>query len=378
MRAPRVFYLISTLEQGGAERHLLELVRGLGASVDAHVCLFHPSVHYRDDLPARRLDILGGRLFTPLSFARLVRAIDRVRPDIVHCYLNDGNLLGRVASILARPTRVITSVHLDDMSAFYRTAERAMWRLSDRIVAHSVSIRHLLVDELAIPAERVRVITNGVDPERYRPATADARTRARAALELDGDDTVAVLAGRICAQKNQVLVVRSLAELKRQSRLPRHVRVLFAGRVSSPIVHAELRYLIWRHGLDGFVRLLGPVRDMQQLFDACDFALLPSQTEASPLASLEAMSAGLPVLTTERSNTDGVVVDGVTGWVLRDGEPRHFGPAFLSAVAAPRPSLREMGASGRAHVIEHRFTVAGVAERFLHLYRELVAGDAIA
>ena len=169
----RILYLISSLAQGGAQRHLLELIRFLDPSVfEVAICALNGVNHFGDDLPAGQPAYrLGSPVFwTPIAFARLTAALKSFRPDLLHCYMNDGNLWGRLASRIHRPRAVLTSVHLDDMSAVHRFWERRLHSWSDRIVAHSRSIERFLAEDLGVPSSKVKVIVNGVDVERFEVA----------------------------------------------------------------------------------------------------------------------------------------------------------------------------------------------------------------
>ena len=183
MAPAKIFYLISSLAQGGAERHLLDLARRLDPDrYVSDICVLSDRAHFEGDLPAGQPRYrLRSRVWaSPLAFGRLVSALRAARPQILHTYLNDGNLWGRLAATFTGPRpRIMTSVHLDDMSRGYRWLERRLAGRSDVIIAHSRSIERLLVDELGIARDRVVVISNGVDPDRFRPAT-EMRRRRRA------------------------------------------------------------------------------------------------------------------------------------------------------------------------------------------------------
>jgi glycosyltransferase involved in cell wall biosynthesis len=370
-----VFYLISSLAQGGAERHLLDLIRQLDPNRFAtDICVLNDRVHFKDELPPSQPRYrLKSRVWaSPFALARLLSALRAARPQILHTYMNDANLWGRLATYIGPKPRVITSVHLDDMSPPYRFWERRLAHRSDRIVAHSRSIQALLVDGLGIASERVVVIANGIDPEQFRPSNAVEIATARETHDLGVDKFVALMAARIAPQKNQLLVVEGLGLLKAAGALPSNFLLLFAGRVSSEAYHRRVRVALDRAGVGDQVRFLGPVRDMRSLYGAADVILMPSRTEASPIAALEALACGVPVLLSAASNTDAVLIDGQHGWEIGDVTAASIAGAVRDIVSMPSTVRREKGVAARAHVLA-RFTTARVADDFMRLYDDVSA-----
>jgi glycosyltransferase involved in cell wall biosynthesis len=376
MAPAKIFYLISSLAQGGAERHLLDLARRLDPDrYVSDICVLSDRAHFEGDLPAGQPRYrLRSRVWaSPLAFGRLVSALRAARPQILHTYLNDGNLWGRLAATFTGPRpRVMTSVHLDDMSRGYRWLERRLAGRSDVIIAHSRSIERLLVEELGIAPERVLVIANGVDPDRFRPASEDAKQAARAAFGLGPTDFAALMAARIAPQKNQELVIEAMARLKASGALPAGFRLLLAGRVSSHAYDRRVRAAVAAGGLGAEVRFLGSVRDMPSLYAAADVVLMPSQTEASPIAALEALSCQVPVLISAASNTDGVLAPGQHGWQIGEATTGSIAGALTEIVATSAAARTHMGAAARARVLES-FTIARVADDFMRRYDVLLA-----
>jgi glycosyltransferase involved in cell wall biosynthesis len=374
MAPAKIFYLISSLAQGGAERHLLDLARRLDRDRFASdICVLNDRAHFKGDVPEGQPRYrLGSRLWAP-AFPRLVAALREARPPILHTYMNDANLWGRLAASFVGPRpRVMTSVHLDDMGRGYRWLERRLAGRSDLIIAHSRGIEQLLVGKLGIAQERVAVIENGIDPERFRAATAEARAAARAAHGVGPDDFVALMAARIAQQKNQDLVAEALGRLEAAGTLPERFVLLLAGRVSSHAYDRRVRAAIERAGLGDRVRFLGPIADMPALYGAADVVLMPSQTEASPIAALEALACGIPVLISAPSNTDRVLVPGQHGWEIADATTETIAGALQEIFKTTAAARAQMGAAARAHVVE-RFTIDRVARDFMARYDALLA-----
>jgi glycosyltransferase involved in cell wall biosynthesis len=370
----RILYLSPSLAQGGAERHVVELARNLDpARFEVALCVVRPGVHYTRELPeGEPRFLLGRRLFSPGALAGVVKTLRRFQPHVFHAHLNDGNLLARLATSFAKVPAIVTSVHLDEMGWGYRVAERLLWRRSDCVVGVSRGVGDFLTGTIGIPPARVKVIVNGVDPMLFVPGDARQRLAAREQFDVPEGALAGLMPARISEQKNQDLMVEAMGRLKARNALPRNFQLLLAGRISSHRVQRRIDRLVSAYGLRDNVRHLGLVTDMQALYWASDVVLMPSRTEGSSLAAFEAMSAGLPVLASDRGNSDGAVVDGVHGWEVPANDLGALEGALGRLIALPPEAIHRLGVAGRERV-ESQFTVKRVARDFEALYESLVA-----
>ncbi len=125
-----------------------------------------------------------------------------------------------------------------------------------------------------------------------------------------------------------------------------------------------------RHGLESQVQFLGAVTDMRELYAAADVVLMPSRTEASPIAALEALSCGLPVLISAAANTDAVLIPGRHGWQVDSPTVQTVADAITEILRSTRPQRVEMGTASHAYVVE-RFTCRRVTADFVALYEDV-------
>jgi len=372
-RPLRLLYLNPSLTQGGAERHVVDMVSILDRSrFDVAMCVVRPDNHYTAELPAGEPRFhLQRALFSPGTLRAVVETIRRFQPDVLHSHLNDGNLLARLATRFAPVPAVVTSVHLDDMSWLYRRAERMLWRYSNRIVAVSSGVRDFLIARVGIPADRIEVVVNGTDPRRFLPAEGNQRLLARQRFGVDERALVALMPARISHQKNQDLVIEAMGRLKKAGKLPAEFQLLLAGRTSSKQLLKRLRSRVASLGLENQVRFLGTVVEMQMLYWVSDVILMPSRSEGSSIAALEAMSAGLPILISDRGNTDGVIVDGETGWQIPANDIVALERALDVIVRIPPAERHRLGVAARRR-IEGGYTLARVARDLETLYTSLL------
>lgn len=378
----KVLFFIASLEQGGAERQIAELVRGLDRTrFEAHVAVCNEADQLGYDLPFASKTPLGAPMGPePRTLPRLIALLRRLRPALLHSYLGHQNVYGRLAVKLSGVGKALGSVRCTRLSAQYIRHERLTHRLTDGLIVNSAGIRDELVARAHLRPERIDVVENGVDGVRFRPLDDQERARERARFGLDG--TALVVPGRISEQKNQIAIVRALAALRRRGALPRDVTVHLAGRQEASTRYGTfLRAAIALYGLGDVVRFQGVVRDVERLVGAADAVLLPSRYEGLPNAVLEAMAAGTPVIVSPAANADalvrtpprsrpgaragreGIALDGDDPAAIADGLERFFATA---------PTDRtKMGQVGRAHV-EERFTVEKMVRRTEAVYDRIL------
>ena len=374
----KILFFISSLEQGGAERQMVELMRGLDpARFEARLALCHRTDHLGYTLP-------GGEPYsieatfgpTPGSFARLVRVVREVRPDIIHSYMGYENLFGRLAARYTGIGKAVASVRCTQMprrDVFY---ERSTHGLIDALICNSVGIRDELHARAGIPLADIDVIENGVDQARFRPIDADERARLRAEWKLDGRIAL-VVPGRVSEQKNQLAIVRALSAMKRAGTLPPSLLVVFAGRGSPPLFGEYVRRVADKAALGDTLRFVGIVKPIEKLVAAADGVLLPSHYEGLPNAVIEAMSCATAPIVSPAANTDALVEDGVTGLVCAGTDPDSVERAIRRFAALSNEERTLMGARGYA-VAKERFAVRRMVARTVDVYARVLGDPGLA
>ena len=373
MARTRLTFFINSLEQGGAERQMAELMCRLDPSEFAPslvVCIDRDQLGYR--LPVDRVRCLAAPMFPSIvSVRKLAGIFDDLGTEIVHTYMGWENVFGRVAARLARVRAVVSSVRCTQLPSKHVLGERLTHGMADAIIVNSVGIRDELARRAGIAPDRLDVIENGVDLERFAPLVPDARERERRMWGMQGRCAL-VVPGRICAQKNQRSVLRALSRLKRRDALPRELRVLFAGRGSPPVYAEALRAYATAMGLDEHVEFLGVVKPIEQLVGAADAVLLPSEYEGLPNAVLESFACATPAIVSRAANADELVTDGVEGLVCDGIDADGIARAIERFLAQSAGAREAMGRAGRAHATR-RFDVARMVERTTAVYRAALA-----
>jgi glycosyltransferase involved in cell wall biosynthesis len=341
---PRVRFLITSLDRGGAEKYLSMVARGLARrGGDVGVACLKGFGPVAEELRAAGVPCVSMRA-NPGRLAAWLRA---ERPAILYGFLFHATIAARMAGRLAGVPRIVSSEQLMEMEQGARLwAYRATWDLCDHYVAVADAVRAFLRRRVGVPDRRITVIPGGLDPAAYRVA------------EPASDSTPLVVSiGHL--RRNDQKGYRVLVEA---ARALQGVRFAVAGE--GPL-RAELER---RAG--GRVAFVGPVQDVDRFLGPASLYVQPSRWEGFPNAVIEAMACGKAVVATRVAGIPEQVVEGQTGLLVRPGDAAGL-TAAIRAALADRRRLAAMGRAGRARV-EREFTEQRLLERHARLFERLV------
>ncbi|MFY9927482.1 MAG: glycogen synthase [Streptosporangiaceae bacterium] len=361
---------------GGAGVHVTYLARELGPLVDLTV---HCQGIDRPDAVAHRpWDLLAGAnqalqvVSTDLSMTAAVSSA-----QLVHSHTWYANLGGHLAAMLYGIPHVMTMHSLEALRPWkaeqlgggYQLSswcERVSAAAAAAVVAVSDGMRaDILSAYPEIPAERVRVIRNGIDTSEYQP---DPRTDVLERHGVDLSRPYVIFVGRITRQKGVPVLLRAASAL-----IPEAQLVLCAGQPDTPELAAEVTELVAglrasRSGVIWIPEMLPKPAVIQLLTHAAVFAC-PSVYEPLGIVNLEAMACGTAVVGSRTGGIPEVVADGETGLLVPPGEPEPLAVALNELLQDPARA-QAMGQAGRKRAIAE-FGWAAIAAQTAELYAEL-------
>ncbi len=224
-------------------------------------------------------------------------------------------------------------------------------------VSRGVCASHL---DAGVPPHLIHVVQNGIVPPERLPDRQTERVR----LGWPADRAVVLTVGRFTEQKGHRLLLDAIERVHTC-----HPQARFVWVGDGPLAE-ELAAQIAARALGDVVEQAGRRDDVPALMAAADLFVLPSQFEGLPLVVLEAMSAGMPVVGTRVCGTSEAVGDGVTGWLVEDGDPHALAAAINSALDQPAEA-RMRGAAGRRAVTEY-WNAARMVSDMCRVYSELL------
>jgi len=365
---------------GGAGVHVTYLARELAPLVDLTV---HCQGADRPDAVAHRpWELLADAnqalqvVSTDLSMAAATGP-GMNSAQLVHSHTWYANLAGHLAAMLYGIPHVMTMHSLEALRPWKAEqlgggytlsswCERTSAASAAAVVAVSDGMK---VDILSaypeIPAERVRVIRNGIDTDEYRP---DPQTGVLARYGVDPGRPYVIFVGRITRQKGVPVLLRAASRLIGDAQL-----VLLAGAADTPEQLAEVTELVdglrtSRSGVIWIPEMLPKPEVIQLLTHATVFAC-PSIYEPLGIVNLEAMACGTAVVGSRTGGIPEVVADGETGLLVPVGEPEPLADA-LNVLLRDPDRAEAMGQAGRKRAVSE-FGWPAIAAQTADLYAEL-------
>jgi starch synthase len=295
---------------------------------------------------------------------------DPIDADVVHTHTWYTNFAGALAKRIYG-CRLVATVHsLEPLRPWKREQLGAGYELSswmekegleacDAVVAVSREMKRDILKCYEIPASRVTVIHNGVDPQKYHPQ--------------DGSQTLAnfgirtpfvLFVGRLSRQKGVFDLLDAMTNMPEDTTL-----VLVTGKPDTPAIEEDLRRALSDRGHVVWIPEMLQDPDLVGLYNEAAVFACPSIYEPFGIINLEAMACETPVVATRVGGIKEVVVDKETGFLVPPGDPVRLGRAITRLLEDPQLAAR-MGKEGRRRVLQH-FTWDRIAAKTLDLYRSL-------
>jgi glycosyltransferase involved in cell wall biosynthesis len=328
----RVALVIARLNVGGPATHVIELAAGLPRD-QFEVRLIagregpgEAGMHYLAERMGIKPEILPqlspriGPADLP-AFLRL-RAIFRDwKPDIVHTHTAKAGAVGRTAARSAGVPAVVHTFHghvlrgyfSPPVELFFRSLERMLARLTDRIVTLSPALKADLIEMGIAGPEKIDIVPLGMDLDPLVRCSA-RREELRSELGIPPGKALIGIVGRMVPIKNHRLFLEAARSMVNSGN-PAHFAIIGDGELRE-----TLRAAAASMGIADRVHFLGWRQEMPPVYAALDALALTSDNEGTPVAVIEAMAAGVPVAATAVGGVPDIIRNGETGWLVPPGD----------------------------------------------------------
>jgi len=367
----RILHVITTLDVGGAEMHLLQQVTGQCArGHEVRVAWLKGGGCLAEDFEQAGATIAGR--CGPFRLMGELR-----RAELIHSHLLKADALTAVcAKLCGRADRLVSGKHNDERALLNPWVSRlhgVLGNIPRRTIALSDHVARFVEEHGRVEPARMRRVYYGIDPTPFEVAGA-AREEHRADLRREfgfgAEDPVFVCVARFAPQKAHDVLLEAFARARDAVGEAARPRLLLVG--DDPFGDGRERAEGWasERSLGEDCVFCGIRRDVPRLMAGSDVFVMSSLWEGLGLVFLEAMAMGLPVLGSKVSAIPEVVLEGETGLLVPPGDPVALAEGMERLIMDPglRGSLQAVGPG----MVRERFSLDRMVEETLAIYEELL------
>lgn len=396
MRKKRVLHLINTLNSGGAERQLVTYLRQTPLKSYENVVVLLDVKDVAENLPSNFLvpevcdegiEVLG--LGLPGS-RNWVRASSRLRQwlkanpvDLIHTNLLSSNIVGRMAGYFSGIPVLTTYHNLDyspEATIFHFSDSQLKLRVMRQIdtflaaracplvIAVSQCVADHIHEHLSYPRSQIRLIYNPIDPIHMKRQETDPQAWVRQQIGVPRQARVLINVCRLAFQKNLPRLVDAFAEVVRNHP---ETHLVLLGSSSNKMVYDDICGHIAAHGLTGHVHMVGTSHQVADWLSGCDAFVFPSLVEGMGIALAEAMSIGLPCVSSQIGPIPEFITNGVNG-ILVDPQSTKQIAGAIHQILSSDSLAGEFGQSAM-ETATRMFDPHQQAEKLAAVYEEIFA-----
>ncbi|HEY5706485.1 MAG TPA: glycosyltransferase [Terrimicrobiaceae bacterium] len=361
----RVLHVIDHLDLGGAQTALLDMLRHRDQSTfDVEVAVMHGRGPFAEALEELGIKVhsLARKKWPPTYVVEFVRLLQSTNFEIVHFHLQGANWIAKPLAALAGQRVRIAHEHSSGDPRFRGVSsllpDASSHLFSSRIIAISKGVRDFLARWEAVPTDLIELVPNGVDVDIFHPCTKDQKRAARSRMSISAEAFVAGSIGRLAQEKNLVMLAHLAV---------RHPDIVFVIAGSGP-ERARIAALASELGVGSRLRLLGTILDRSSFYSALDAFILPSLYEGLPMALLEAMSSGVPVISSRLEGISAALADEKEGLLAQPGDVADFSRQLKRLRESPELSVR-LAQDARTKA-SNRFSASMTARHIESVYRQ--------
>ncbi len=355
----KIVHLVYSFNIGGLERVIVNLINS-SCEAEHIIITLTPGQELAGQLNPHTtfycLDKKPGNDIS--SHLRLHRLLRKIRPDVLHTY-NFGTFEYQLTAFLAGVPKRVHAEHGRDGEYDERTRRRRtlVRRFVLPVIHHyavvSPDLYQWAKTDLKISEPKLQLVYNGIDTKAFECQRQIAEKKS----------PIFITVGRLAEVKNQTLLVDAFGIMRKNHSQYENATLLIIG--DGPL-RSELSTQIESLGLAHVVSLLGSRDDIAEQLKNADVFVLTSNYEAMPMTVLEAMAAGLPVVSTNVGGVSNIVKDRETGFLVEAKNPKQLADAMAMAASAER-RVRDVAQKGNAMVL-HQYSVEAMKSRYFDLY----------
>jgi len=355
----KIVYIVPSLDAGGAERFILDLIRNLNRNLfSPTLVLFSHGGFFETEAQKLGIDLIVLRKrfkFDPINFWKLYQTVKRLKPSIVHTQLG-GDIYGRLVARLLKVPVIVSTEQNVQVGEPYLVRCLKTWtaKFAAKIIAVSQAVKIDAKKRYGLPETKLAVIYNGLEVAKFLTTKKPIKN----------DKVIFGSVGRLTRQKNYSLLLEALAELKDYRW---EFRLAGEGELQS-----SLEQRIKELDLSDRIKLVGLQSDVKSFLADLDVFVLPSLWEGLGIVLLEAGLVGLPVLASRVDGISEVIKDGQTGILFNSNDRPDLVLKLRHILEnSTKPELLALGKNLQSN-IQTKFDIKLIAGQYQNLYLKLL------
>ncbi len=371
----KIVYFLNTEVRGGAEEHLLNLLKYLDREKFAPVLVCPPKLIelLNDDLGSLKIRFKGIKLKRWRDFSKIrefTNFLKEEKPDIVHSHMFYASMFGSTLAKRAGVAVTIETAHIHErwrkgVKAWY-AIDRFFSRFVDKYIAVSQAVEDYLSTDKKIEPGKIKVIHNGIDLEKFNPDRNYDSNNFRKIFSL-GDYPVITIIGRLNFQKGHIYFLQAAAQVLEEIPV---ARFLIVGKGE---LEEELKNKAKELKIEKNVIFAGFQKNIPLVIASSDIVVLPSLFEGLPLVPIEAQAMVKPVIVTDVDGSPEVVKNRESGMVIPPRNIKVLSQAMLYLLKNENIA-KEYGEAGRKFV-KTNFSIEKQVQLTQELYLNLLNYD---
>jgi len=348
----KILEVIYSYETGGSERLGSDIAIYLhNKKYNISVCATHggkgPISNVLESNGIECITLIKNRFLWPIKYLELFFILKKRKITVVHVHHVGMYLLCLFPAKLARVKKLILTEHTDyelkkDTELF--NLARKYCKYANCITVIHNGLKSYFMDKLHIPESKVLVIKNGVNTRKFSPARRTEGKLAQNNLSINNDDFVIGTIGRLHPDKDHFNLINAIINLHQNKVF--NIKLLVIG---SGELYGEIQKYIEKNNAESYILLLGERGDIPELLSLFDLFVISSRTEGVPMVLLEAMSSGVPTLSTAVGGIPELIND--TAGVLVEAEDSLGLAAAIQELIEDREKIRQIADKARSRIL---------------------------
>jgi glycosyltransferase involved in cell wall biosynthesis len=337
MRKKKLLHIITSIDNGGAENHLYDLISHQLQTYKVFLIYFKGSDYHRNNLEHKgvkvfRVNFINKNIiFFVINFFVILKIFKKTRPDIVHCHLWISELYGLILKLIFRKSFfLVVTKHLDSFifegsfgrKIFFKGIflERIIFNYVDQLIFISKAVKNFFLHSININRQKYSTIYYGVNFDKFRKYNRKESIYLKKKLNINNKTIIVGCVARHVEQKSLDIILKSFSLfVKRNHKIK--IKLIMIGKGH---LEKNLKQLAKNLSISNKIIWISNTNDIHLYYNIFDILCLSSKYEGLGLVLLEALASGVPVLATRSGAIPEIVKNKINGYLVRHGDIENF------------------------------------------------------